>query len=74
MTGIHLMRCGRIESNLVTLNRDEGLPFIDDLIASKVEEKIGLPELDWLFHASHLDTLEGKLTNAFDDSKLPFVI
>ena len=35
LTGLHLMRTGEIEANLVTLNADRKLPFLDALIARK---------------------------------------
>ncbi|GGR27437.1 nucleotidyltransferase domain-containing protein [Deinococcus ruber] len=35
LTGIHLMRTGEVEANLVTLNAESGLPFLDDLIVRK---------------------------------------
>ena len=35
LTGIHLMRTGRVEANLVTLNREAKISFVDDLIAQK---------------------------------------
>ena len=35
LTGIHLMRTGEIEANLVTLNEDFRLPYIGDLVARK---------------------------------------
>ena len=36
LTGIHLMRTGQVEANLLTLNEDMRLPFIPDLVARKV--------------------------------------
>lgn len=35
MTGIHLMRTGEVESNIVRLNEELHLPYIDELIAQK---------------------------------------
>jgi predicted nucleotidyltransferase len=35
LTGIHLMRTGVVEANLVNLNRDFKLSYVDDLIARK---------------------------------------
>ncbi len=35
LTGIHLMRTGRIEANLAILNEDFRLPYVADLIAQK---------------------------------------
>src|SRR5205814_1540048 len=36
LTGIHLMRTGKIEANLVTLNEEFRLPYIADLVARKL--------------------------------------
>ena len=36
LTGIHLMRTGEIEANLVTLNEEFRLPYIADLVARKL--------------------------------------
>src|SRR5438876_8486588 len=36
LTGIHLMRTGQIEANLLTLNEDFGLPYVSDLIDRKI--------------------------------------
>ena len=39
MTGINLMRTGKIEANLATLNEDFQLPAIDDLVRLKMNGK-----------------------------------
>ena len=36
LTGIHLMRTGEVEANLVRLNEEARLPHVDDLIARKL--------------------------------------
>src|SRR5437867_3950446 len=36
LTGIHLMRTGEIEANLVTLNEEFGISYIADLVARKL--------------------------------------
>ena len=36
LTGIHLMRTGVVEPNLVRLNEESKLPYIDDLVARKL--------------------------------------
>src|SRR5437588_1721401 len=36
LTGIHLMRSGEVEANLVRLNEDFKLPYISELIAAKL--------------------------------------
>ena len=71
LTGIHLMNCGRVETDIRKLYADHGLDFIPDLIAQKVEEKITLPNLDWDFHRQQLIDLEAKMEAAFEASSLP---
>jgi uncharacterized protein len=71
MTGIHLLQTGEIEANLTRLNERFGLSFIDDLIARKIVEKAPLGDLDWPFHQSQLNELEGRLDRAFAVSSLP---
>ena len=71
LTGIHLMKSGRIETDIRNLYAESRLDFVPDLIAAKKEEKIGLANLDWEFHVAQLDSLEKKLKESFDRSKLP---
>jgi len=71
LTGVHLMNTGRIETDIRKLHAESKLDFIPDLIAAKKEEKIGLANLDWEFHGAKLDSLERKLEESFDRSKLP---
>lgn len=70
LTGIHLLRTGEMEANLLNLNDSFKLPYIDDLVASKTAEKIAPPGLDWEFHASELDRLERVLESAYQASNL----
>jgi len=35
LTGIHLMRTGEVEANLVTLNEEFRLPYLAELVARK---------------------------------------
>jgi len=70
LTGIHLLQTGEVEANLVHLNDRFELPFIEELIASKTEEKATPAELDWSFHATRLDDLERQLDQAFAESTL----
>src|SRR6202451_1284075 len=46
LTGIHLMRTGVIEANLLRLNETAKLPYIDDLVERKLSgpEKGRLPD------------------------------
>jgi predicted nucleotidyltransferase len=73
LTGIHLMRTGKIEANLVTLNEDFRLPYIPDLVARKLSgpEKSKLNETDIAFHESEYQRLRGELQSAHDSSQLP---
>jgi predicted nucleotidyltransferase len=70
MTGIHLMKSGRIESNVNVMFEEHGLTFIPDLIASKHQEKIELADLDWAFHGRQLDDLLRRLDESFESTSL----
>ena len=73
LTGIHLMRSGEIEANLVLLNRDARLTHIDDLIARKLagpeQSDVGDADLD--FHRREYERLVGDLEESSKASKLP---
>ena len=73
LTGIHLMRTGVIEANLVTLNETFKLPQVPDLVARKLAgpEKSTLEESDIAFHASEYERLRVELQSARDASRLP---
>lgn len=73
LTGIHLMRTGRIEANLVQLNEDARLPYIPDLIARKTggPEKGRLEAADLTFHQSEYERLRTVLQSAYEGSQLP---
>ncbi len=73
LTGIHLMRTGRIEANLLALNEDERLAFIPDLVAKKLAglEKSTLDDADVAFHEKEYQKLRSELQNAFESSPLP---
>jgi uncharacterized protein len=73
LTGIHLMRTGKVEANLVTLNAELQLPYIPDLVAQKLAgtEKSVLNATDIAFHESEYQRLRGELQAAHDASKLP---
>ena len=70
LTGIHLLETGDVEANLRVLNQQYRVPGIDELIASKTEEKIA-PEMDWEQHADQLQQLESQLDESFAHSPLP---
>lgn len=73
LTGIHLMRAGEIEANLVTLNEQFKLPYIPDLVARKLAgpEKSKLEDADIAFHESEYQRLRGELQAAHEASQLP---
>ncbi len=73
LTGIHLMRTGVVEANLVTLNAEAKLPYIDDLISQKREgpEQGTLDAADLRFHQSEYERLSRELEAAYDASALP---
>jgi predicted nucleotidyltransferase len=73
LTGIHLMRTGEVEANLVRLNEREKLPYLDELIQRKVAgaEKERLTEADLSFHKCEYVRLRTKLQQAHEPSELP---
>ncbi|HET6324630.1 MAG TPA: nucleotidyltransferase domain-containing protein [Planctomycetaceae bacterium] len=73
LTGIHLMRTGEIEANLVRLNETAKLPYIGDLIARKTggPEKGVLDQADMEFHEQEYERLRSVLDHAFLESHLP---
>src|SRR5436190_3159706 len=73
LTGIHLMRTGVIEANLVTLNEEFRLPYIGDLVARKLAgtEKSKLEDADIVLHESEYQRLRAELQSAHDASTLP---
>lgn len=75
LTGIHLMRTGQIEANLIQLNETARLPYIPELIARKTggPEKGCLEQADLAFHHCEYERLRGVLQQAYEDSRLPEV-
>jgi predicted nucleotidyltransferase len=73
LTGIHLMRTGVIEANLLTLNEEFRLPYIGELVARKLAgpEKSKLEDADVAFHEAEYQRLRGALQEAHDASRLP---
>jgi predicted nucleotidyltransferase len=73
LTAIHLMRTGEVEANLVRLNEEIKLPYLNDLI----NRKTGGPELgrleaaDLAFHEGEYQRLRSMLQSAFEESRLP---
>jgi uncharacterized protein len=75
LTGIHLMRTGEVEANLITLNDEFRLSYIADLVARKLAgpEKATLDDADVAFHEAEYERLRGELQSAHDASWLPEV-
>jgi predicted nucleotidyltransferase len=73
LTGIHLMRTGEVEANLVMLNEVFKLPYVPDLIARKLAggEHSALDDADLEFHRGEYLRLRGVLEAAQSDSRLP---
>ncbi|MFN7931292.1 MAG: nucleotidyltransferase domain-containing protein [Blastocatellia bacterium] len=73
LTGIHLMHTGVVEANLVTLNQEARLTYIDELIARKLSgpEKSTLDDADIAFYQQEYERLRSVLEAAFQASPLP---
>ena len=73
LTGIHLMRTGEVEANLVRLNEEARLPHVDDLIARKLAgpEQSALDDADVAFHRREYERLRAELEAAHQASTLP---
>lgn len=72
LTGIHLMRTGRIEANLLHLNEDFRLPFLADLVGRKIhgKEKSTLEQPELEFHRTEYHRLVVQLEEASAASTL----
>jgi predicted nucleotidyltransferase len=75
LTGMHLMRTGEVEANLVRLNEAAKLPYIGELIARKLAgpEKGHLNTTDLDFHRREYERLCGEVKASADASQLPEV-
>src|SRR5437867_4187256 len=73
LTGIHLMRTGEVQANLIELNEEFRLPYIADLVARKLTgaEKSKLEDADIAFHESEYQRLRTELQAAHEASMLP---
>ncbi len=73
LTGIHLMRSGAVEANLVRLNETAKLPYIDDLVQRKLAgvESEYLTDAALAFHRGEYDRLRGTLQQTFEECDLP---
>lgn len=74
LTGIHLMRSGRLEANLVLLNDIYQLPFIPELIARKLsgaeQQTLHGTEVD--VYEKEFNALRNRLVEESEKTKLPF--
>jgi predicted nucleotidyltransferase len=73
LTGLHLMRTGEVEANLLRLNEEAKLPYIDELVARKLAgaEKGRLEAADVAFHEREYGRLIAELEAAGEKSTLP---
>jgi uncharacterized protein len=73
LTGIHLMRTGEIEANLVALNQTSRLSYLDDLIARKRSsaERGALEDADMEFFSGEYARLRQELADTAEASALP---
>lgn len=67
LTGIHLMRAGEVEANLVSLNETFRLSYLPDLIERKANgtEKVALGGTDLSFHEREYERLRIEPEEAF---------
>lgn len=73
LTGIHLMRTGRVEANLVMLNEEFRLPYVPDLVERKIHgaEKGTLGSGETVFHECEYARLTAWLEEEAVRSRLP---
>ena len=73
LTGVHLMRTGEVEANLVHLNEEARLSHVADLIARKLSgpEQSALDDGDVEFHRGEYERLRARLEAAHRASRCP---
>ena len=73
LTGIHLMRSGELEANLIQLNQEFKSQIINDLIELKLNgvERQTLANADLPFYQTQYQQLREQLQSAENDSPLP---
>jgi uncharacterized protein len=73
LTGIYLMQTGEVEANLVTLNKQFQLPYLQDLMTQKqTGAEIDVLELiDLTFHEREYSALSQQLEETSQSSHLP---
>lgn len=72
LTGIHLMRTGVVQANLIELNADAKLPYLPELITRKLSgpEKGHLERADLAFYEQEYLRLRAELEAAYASSRL----
>ena len=75
LTGIHLMKTGDVEANLLKLTEQYPLPCVRDLIARKLAgpEQSTIGDADCAAYCAEYESLRGTLQSAFEASHLPEV-
>ncbi len=73
LTGLHLMRTGEVEPNLIHLNDEARLSYIPELIERKLEgsERSTLDAADMEFHRREYQRLVSELEQALETTSLP---
>lgn len=73
LTGLHLMRTGEVEANLVRLNGEARLSHVDELIDRKLSgpERSAIGDDDVAFHRREYERLANELESAHGASGLP---
>jgi len=73
LTGLHLMRTGRVEANLLTLNQIYALPYVPELVARKLAgpEQSRLADADFDLHRREYERLQAMLRESYEKSSLP---
>lgn len=73
LTGIHLMRTGEVEANILRLNETTGLRYIDELVDRKSNgpEKGTLDAADLAFYESEYERLTAELEGLHANCTLP---
>lgn len=73
LTGIHLMKTGEIEANLLKLTTIHPMPYVSELVARKLAgpEQSTLDDSDFEFYRGEFERLRKELQSAFESSRLP---
>ena len=73
LTGIHLMNTGEVEANLIRLNEEFRLPYVDELVARKTQgrEQGTLTNHDVEFYSAEYRRLRSELELSSERSSLP---